>query len=163
VTRLARTLMAAAAAAGGAAPQARMDAQSQWSVRAEAGTSALHDDSNTGGALALRLARDIRSGFVRAALGFASGAADGGFRTVDAALEFVLLPRSILTPVGALGIGGMVENDWNGAFVQVTGGLELRIHRRARLRGTLQGASHGENQLGPNLKMLGIALRLGRG
>jgi hypothetical protein len=162
MTGLRQSVAVGSAAVLCAMPLARVQAQSHWSVRAEAGQSALHSGSSDGGAAALRLAGHIRSGVVRFVVGAAWGGADGGFRTLDAALELAPLPRWRLTPVGAIGVGGIVESDWSGAFVHLTGGLEVRISPRLQLRGALQAGNHGENQLGPNLTTLGLALRLGR-
>ena len=162
MTRLRGSIVVGSTALACAGPLMDARAQSRWSLRAEAGQSALHESTRRGSAAALRLTRDIGPGFLRAVGGVALAGADGGFGTLDVALELVPLPRSILTPVVALGIGGIAESEWRGGFGQVTGALEWRLSPRVRLRGAVQSGRHGENQLGPNLTTVGVAVRLGR-
>src|SRR3712207_8223548 len=109
MTTLRASIVVGSAALACAGPLTDAHGQSRWSLRAEAGQSALHESRLRGGAAALRLTADIGPGFLRAVGGVALGSADGGFGAADGPLALVPLPRSRPTPVLGLrgrGVGG---------------------------------------------------------
>jgi hypothetical protein len=142
-------------------------APARWSIRAAAGRSAINRSANTGRVYALRLTRDVgNAGLGRVAFGYAHASLASDFNTLDVAVELVPLRRSIWTPTLALGGGSVYDHTSFDAFGLASGGIEVRLHPRLRVRGAQQWGTHRERgrwNVGPNLTTLGAALRLGPG
>jgi hypothetical protein len=142
-------------------------APARWSIRAGAGRSAINRSANTGSVYVLRLTRDAgTAGLARVAFGYAHSSLASDFNTVDVAVELVPLRRSMWTPTLAIGGGSVYDHASFGTFGLATGGIEVRLHSRLRVRGAQQWGTHRERgrwNVGPNLTTLGVALRLGPG
>jgi hypothetical protein len=139
----------------GAAP---VSAQPLWSVRAEAGQSAIHDNPETAPAVSVHFARQPKAASpVRFAFGAAAGGADDGFLGFDVSGEFVALPTRVIRPVVGIGVGGLHESDWSGPWVHLSAALEVRVSSRIRLRASKTWGAHEESD-GPNFNMIGLSI-----
>ena len=131
-----------------------------WFLRLEGGGTQLHEWGETGPRFALRGGRDLtRSGIARVGLGLTYSGVDGGFGTIELALEISPLQDFVVSPIVAGGIGLLAETDWGGFTPDVSVGLVALPANRFSLVGLYQWSSHGGIS-GPNGWYIGVEASL---
>ena len=132
-----------------------------WFVRAEFGQAEIYG-TDRGAWGAVRVGRQvIPSGVLVADVGATGSSAYEGFVTLEVAVEARPLHRAIVTPVLAVGAGGLVApTEGAGGVLRLSLGLDVHI-RRAGFRVALQRGKHWGYLEGPNTLFAGVEYRFG--
>lgn len=129
-------------------------AADDWLLSAEAGRTWLHtDDRSVAGAL--RLSRRLGP---RDAFRLQAGVAVASYGALDVGVEWHPLPRGRVQPFVGAGGGFLVEDEYAGAFLRGTLGVEVPLSADLVARLAVQVGTH-DRQRGPHLATAGFGWR----